>query len=124
MAENGMNTSTDNEELDDDDEDALIDTEFGLATKDSQTFRECFSEHIETIWDFCDGLEYQLQCEDNRMLETVERKGASSLRLAHSCLSRKRRMNSLRGSSPTTWERKTAKAMFYRTRLPRRDVES
>ena len=35
MAENGMNTSAANEELDDDNEDGLIDTEFKLATRDS-----------------------------------------------------------------------------------------
>ena len=100
-----MNTSAANEELDDDDEDGLIDAEFGLATRDSRTFRECFSEHIETIWHFCDGLEYRLWFEDNQMLETVEWEGASFLRLAQSCLSRKHHMNSLRGSSPTTWEK-------------------
>ncbi|KIM76281.1 hypothetical protein PILCRDRAFT_98766 [Piloderma croceum F 1598] len=90
--------------------------------EDSQTFRKRFSEHIETIQHFCDGLEYQLQFEDNRMLETVEREGASFLRLAQSCLSHERCMNSLRSSSPTTWERETAKVMFYRMRC--RDVES
>ena len=124
MAENGTNTGAANEELDDDDEDGLIDTEFGLATKDSQTFRECFSEHIETIWDFCDGLEYQLQFEDNRMLETVERERASFLRLAHSCLSHKHHMDSLRGSSPTPSPSWFPHPFFYRTTLPRRDVES
>ena len=68
MAENGTNTSAADKELDDDDdddEDGLIDTEFGLATRDSQTFCKCFSEHIKMIQHFCDGLEYQLQFEDN-----------------------------------------------------------
>jgi len=53
----------------------------------------------------------QLQVEDRWMLETFEKDGA--LRLAQSCLSRERRVNSSRGSSPTTWESKTARAMFY-----------
>ena len=105
-----------NDDDDDDDDDGLIDTESGLATKDRRTFRERFREHIGTIRHFCDGLEYQLQFEDHRMLETVEREGASFLQLAQSCLSRERRMNSSRGLSPTTWERETTKAMFYRTR--------
>jgi hypothetical protein len=114
------------EELNDDDDDdnGWIDTMTALATADRGTFHKCFNEHIKTIRDFCDGLEYQLQFEDHRMLDTVEPEGASFLRLAQSCLSRERRMNSLRGSSPTTWEVETAKAMFYRTRPPCRDVES
>ena len=122
--ENKTSPNVGDEELEDDDEDGLVDTESGLAIGDRATFRERFTEHIETIRQFCGGLEYQLQFEDHRMLETLEREGASFLRLAQSCLSCERRMNSLRGSSPTTWERETAKAMFYRTRPPRRDVDS
>jgi hypothetical protein len=112
------------ESEDDDDDDGLIDTEPGLAIGDRKTLRERFSEYIGTIREFCDGLEYQLQFEDHRMLETVEREGVSFMRLAQNCLSRECRMNSSRGSSPTTWERETSRAMFYRTRPPRRDVES
>ena len=68
--------------------------------------------------DFVDGLEYQLQFDDQRMFTMVEREGAGFFRLARSCLSRERRMNT-RGSTPTTWERETTSAMFYRARPPR-----
>src|ERR1700720_1640901 len=64
-----------------DEEDSLIDTEPGLAAGDQRSFCERFSNHINTIQDFCNGLEYQLKFEDNRMLETLEREGASFLRL-------------------------------------------
>jgi len=119
----GKNQSGNDEEIEEGD-DGLIDMEPMMAVGDHGTFRERLTEHIRTIRDFCDGLEYQLEFEDHRMLETVERDGASFLRLAHSCLSRECRMNSLRGVSPTTWERETARAMFYRTRPSRRDIES
>jgi len=108
----------------DDDDDSLIDMESGLVIGDGRTFRERFTKRIEVIQDFCDGLEYQVKFEDHQMLETLEREGASFLWLAQSCLSRERRMNSSRGSPPTTWERETARAMFYQTRPARRDVNS
>lgn len=115
MADDNTNRNTRDEDSDDED-DGLIDTEPRLAAEYRKSLRERFREHISTIRDFCEGLEYQLQFEDHRMLETLERDGASFLQLAQSCLSRERRMNSSRGSSPTTWERETARAMFYRTR--------
>ncbi|KAJ6586198.1 hypothetical protein B0H19DRAFT_925748, partial [Mycena capillaripes] len=68
------------------------------------------------IRDFADGLEYQRQFQDSRMLDTLEREGASFLRLADNCLSRERRVNSTRSTAPSTWERSTSNAMFYRTR--------
>ena len=69
--ENGMNPNASDEELDDDD--GLIYMESGLAIGDRVAFRERFTEHIETIRHFCDGLEYQLPIEDHLILETVER---------------------------------------------------
>ena len=123
MADDNTNRNARDKDSDDED-DGLIDTEPGLAMEYRKSLRECFHEHISIIRDFCDGLEYQLQFEDHRMLETLERDSASFLWLAQSCLSRERHMNSSRGSSPTTWERETARAMFYRTRPPRCDVES
>ncbi|KAJ7444262.1 hypothetical protein B0H11DRAFT_1695726, partial [Mycena galericulata] len=66
--------------------------------------------------DFSDGIEYQRQFRDSRMLDVLEREGASFLRLAENCLSRERRVNSTRSAAPSTWERSTLNAMFYRTR--------
>jgi hypothetical protein len=79
-------------------------------------FDEQFLEHIRTIREFCDGLEYQVQFGDRRMLEVLERDGGGFLRLAQNCLNRERRMSSTRGKNPTMWEKGTLNAMFYRTR--------
>jgi len=83
----GKNQSGNDKEIEEDDDNGLIDTEPMMAVGDRGTFCEWLTEHIRTIWDFCDGLEYQLEFEDHRMLEMVERDGASFLWLAHSCLS-------------------------------------
>jgi hypothetical protein len=88
------------------------------------TFEERFREHIRTIKDFCDGLEYQVQFGDHRMLLALERDGVGFLRLAKNCLSRERRMRSTRGSTPTTWEKRTLNAIYYRTRPNAADVNS
>ncbi|KAF7377077.1 hypothetical protein MSAN_00126200 [Mycena sanguinolenta] len=80
------------------------------------TFDERLTSTLTKIRDFCDGLEYQRQFRDLRMLDTLEREGASFFRLIDNCLSRERRANSSRSAPPTTWERSTANAMFYRTR--------
>ena len=80
------------------------------------TFRERFAENIKTLREFCDGLEYQIQFEDRRMLEAIERDGSSMCRLAQSCLSRERCMDLTRGQSPTMWERETT-TMFCPPRV-------
>ncbi|OAX30654.1 hypothetical protein K503DRAFT_704982, partial [Rhizopogon vinicolor AM-OR11-026] len=69
--------------------------------------------YIKDIRNFCDGLEYQIQFNDYRMLTTLDRNGSSFLRLVDSCLSRE---NSSRSRSPTTWEKETASAMYYHVR--------
>jgi hypothetical protein len=97
-----------------DSDDDPIDTTVDISTR--ATFHEDFTHHIQTIRDFCDGLEYQIQFNDHRMLEVLERDGGSFLRLANNCLSRERRLNSRRSGSPTTWERSTINAMYYRAR--------
>jgi hypothetical protein len=113
----------DDNDNDDDDDGDVVDTQSGTF-RDRMTFRERFLGKINGYRDFLDGLEYQLQFEDERMLETVEREGAGFWRLAQSCLSRERRMNTSRGSSPVTWERETSNAMFYRTRPRHCDRDS
>ena len=100
---------------DDDDgvlEDGLVDT--GLNSM--RTFNERLDDDISLIRNFLDGLEYQRQFGDHRMLESLERNGAGFFRLARNCLDRERRLNSSRASSPTTWEHATANALYYRAR--------
>ncbi|KAH8978339.1 hypothetical protein EDB92DRAFT_1821650 [Lactarius akahatsu] len=97
----------------DDDSDGLIDTwEKGNSEK---TCKEELEDYIRIIRDFCDGLEFQVKFEDPRFLRTLEKEGAGFIRLAQNCLSRERRFNSSRASSPSTWERTTTKALFYRS---------
>ena len=74
------------EEVDDDDEE-WIDMEAGSAIEDHQTMHEQAAEHVKMLWDFADGLEYQLQFDDQRMFTTVECEGVGFFRLARSCLS-------------------------------------
>ena len=78
-----------------------------------------YGERIEAcvalLQDFADGLEYQLQFGDSRMLDHLEREGTGFFRMAESCLSCKCHLNSTRGASPTTWEKATSSALFYRT---------
>ena len=66
----------------DDKNDGLIDTEPEWTTGSGESCHEWLDKHIKSICDICDGLEYQLQFDDHRMLATVEREGGSSLRLA------------------------------------------
>ena len=112
------------EASDEDDTENIVDTEATPWECGGGTYRERLADNIDTIRDFCDGLEYQLQFEDRRMLETLEREGASFLRLAKACLSRERRSNTTRGTSPTTWDPATSSAMFYQTRPRRKDVNT
>lgn len=51
------------------------------------------SQHISKIRDFCDGLEYQVQFNDFRMLEELEKEGGSFFRLVDECLRREGRLN-------------------------------
>ena len=98
-----------------DDDDELIDTgEMGVNEKKSN--KEKMEDYIRIIREFCDGLEFQVRFQDPRFLATLEKDGAGFLRLAQNCLSRERRQNSSRSSSPPTWERSTANALFYRAR--------
>jgi hypothetical protein len=68
---------------------------------------------IQTLWDFCDGLEYQLQFNDHQMFQTMEQEGAVFMWFARNCLSRKNRLNLTRGLTPSMWERSTASMMCY-----------
>jgi hypothetical protein len=100
----------DEEQSGSEDEDGLIDT--GARG----TFRERMDEHQQTLREFCDILEYQTQFNDHRMLATLERDGAGLLRLARNCIMLEKRANSSRSSTPTTFERSTHNATFFRIR--------
>ncbi|KAJ7143889.1 hypothetical protein C8R44DRAFT_141341 [Mycena epipterygia] len=103
----------------DDEDDDLVDT---MPNDDSnrQTFLEAMDDNIETILEFSKGLKYQKQFRDQRMLQALEREGASFLRLAKACLGKEKRLRSTRGAAPLTWA-STGGAMFYRARPPRSD---
>ena len=115
--DNNNNNDDDNNNVD------VVNMQSGMF-RDGATFRERFLRKIDCYHDFLDGLEYQLQFKDERMLETVEREGAGFWQLAQNCLSQEHCMNTSRGSSPVTWEWETSNAMFYHTRPPRRDRDS
>jgi len=68
-------------------DDKLIDTALEMGWGGRETFRETMRTHIDTIKDFCDGLEYQVQFEDQCFLDTLEREGGHFLRLMQNCLS-------------------------------------
>ena len=48
--------------------------------------------HIKNLREFCDGLEYQLQFNDYRMLNVLEREGGSFLNLVEDCLRKEGRL--------------------------------
>ena len=95
-------------------EDDIIDTE-GPDVVGSLTYGEHIEARVALLRDFADGLEYQLQFGDSRMLDCLEQEGIGFFRMAESCLSHEHRLNSTRGASPTTWEKATSSALFYRT---------
>ncbi|KAK6996319.1 hypothetical protein R3P38DRAFT_2566074, partial [Favolaschia claudopus] len=106
----------------DDEEDP--DEELTELVRARATFDERLTETVAKLRDFCDGLEYQRQFHDSRMLDAVEREGNSFFRLIDQCLTRERRANSTRGAAPTTWDKSTSNAMFYRTRPTNADKDT
>ena len=51
--------------------------------------------HIKNLREFCEGLEYQLQFNDYRMLNVLEREGGSFLSLVEDCLRKEGRLLSI-----------------------------
>jgi hypothetical protein len=51
-----------------------------------EEFQRRMRTHIARIRDFCDGLEYQIQFNDYRMLEALEQDAAPFLGLLEDCL--------------------------------------
>lgn len=105
-------------EIEDDweDDDELVDMEVRVGEGEKNAVKEKMEDYIHLFREFCDGLEYQVKFQDARFLTSLERDGAGFIRFAQNCLSRERRHNSSRVASPTTWERSTANALFYRAR--------
>ena len=97
-------------------DDGLVDTEERWVNADKKMYKEKMDNYIRIIREFTDGLEYQGKFQDPRFLTTLEKDGAGFFRLAQNCLSRERRLNSSRASSPRTWEKSTANVLFYRAR--------
>ena len=97
---------------DDDEDEYFVD----VGREEGQTFDETVEEWIRTMREFADGLDYQRQFRDGRMLQALEREGAGFKRLMTACLTKERRMRNTRGNHPSTWEQETSSAMFYRAR--------
>ena len=117
---NRLNMAGNEIDLESDDDDGLIDTWENGSDSEKKTYKEKMEDYIRITRDFCDGLEFQVKFQDSRFLKTLEKDGAGFFKLAQNCLSRERRLNSSRAASPSTWERATSNAIFYRSR-PRRD---
>ena len=116
---NQVNTAeneVDGSDFEDEDADALVDTWESGGDLEKKTYKEEMENYIHLIRDFCDGLEYQIKFQDRRFLSTLQKDGARFFQFAQ-------RQNSSRSASPTTWERSTANALFYRSR-PCRDRDT
>ncbi|KAF9072592.1 hypothetical protein BDP27DRAFT_1320219 [Rhodocollybia butyracea] len=57
-----------------------------------ETFQQRMRTHIQNIRDFCDGLEYQVQFNDTRMLQELEERGNGFLEYVKECLDREGRL--------------------------------
>lgn len=55
-------------------------------------YRERMRSHVANLREFCDGLEFQLQFNDTRMLDVLEREGGSFLKLVEDCLRKENRL--------------------------------
>jgi hypothetical protein len=111
------NESEEEEEEEEEEENSgLVDTVADGHSVARESFAEKMRSHVDQIRNFCDGMEHQIQFGDHRFLKTLEREGAGFLRLAETCITQERQLNSSRAASPTTWDNSAANAMFYRSR--------
>ncbi|GLB44820.1 hypothetical protein LshimejAT787_1801570 [Lyophyllum shimeji] len=65
----------------------------------SEEYRARMRQHIANIREFCDGLDYQLQFNDVRLLEVLESDGAQFLKLVHRCLEIEGRLKAIPADS-------------------------
>lgn len=87
------------------------------ARGDGSTYGEAINADIDLIAEFVKGLRHQVQFHDQRMLSALEREGAGFLQLGRACMEKEKRLQSTRGGeTPSTWEKSTISAMFYRIR--------
>jgi hypothetical protein len=70
------------------------------AQGERSTFDEAMNANIDLIAEFGQGLRYQVQFRDQRMLNTLEREGAGFLRLARACTEKEKKLQSTRGETP------------------------
>jgi hypothetical protein len=85
--------------LDDMDEDPQVNESFPSDNNHSGPSTDIYQDrmraHIKNLREFCDGLEYQLQFNDYRMLNVLEREGGSFLNLVEDCLRKEGRLLSV-----------------------------
>ncbi|KAF8151020.1 hypothetical protein B0H34DRAFT_665852 [Crassisporium funariophilum] len=62
------------------------------AQSNPDIYHTRMTAHIKNLREFCDGLEYQLQFNDYRMLSVLEREGGSFLDLVEDCLRKEGRL--------------------------------
>jgi len=113
-SEEAGNGDEDEDDEEDDEELVLVDMWENEVSSSKKTCKQEMEGHLHMLQEFSDGIEYQLQFQDPRFLKTLEKEGSRFFRLTQSCLSRKRQLNSSRTGSPTTWERSTSNALFYK----------
>ena len=63
-----------------------------LPLPTTNIYHRRMSAHIRNLREFCDGLEYQLQFNDYRMLDVLEREGGPFLELVADCLRKEGRL--------------------------------
>ncbi|KAJ3753952.1 hypothetical protein EV360DRAFT_74091 [Lentinula raphanica] len=118
------NEGVDDEGEDEDSEDECEDE--GTLDVDSSsrngTYQERMAKLIQDLHNFADGLSYQMQFRDERVLDSIDRNGRGFLRMMDSCLEKERRQNTNAGAPLGTWDASSALSMYYRSR-PRRGEE-
>ncbi|KAF8903697.1 hypothetical protein CPB84DRAFT_1773929 [Gymnopilus junonius] len=62
------------------------------STSDDEKYRNRMRVHIQNLRQFCDGLEYQLQFNDCRMLDVLENEGRPFLDFVATCLNKEGRL--------------------------------
>jgi hypothetical protein len=130
-AGNGVEDSVDIDEAEldgggsDDEDEFDVGDALEAAQGTGLTFEEAIKEDIDLLDEFLQGLHYQVQFRDQRMLNILEREGAGLFRLARACLHKEKKFKSKRGGkAPSTWEKSTINALFYRTRPADSDVNT
>ncbi|KIJ94362.1 hypothetical protein K443DRAFT_110539, partial [Laccaria amethystina LaAM-08-1] len=130
-AGNGVEDSVDIDEAEldgggsDDEDEFDVGNALEAAQGTGLTFEEAIKEDIDLLDEFLQGLYYQVQFRDQRMLNILEREGAGLFRLARACLHKEKKFKSKRGGkAPSTWEKSTINALFYRTRPADSDVNT